>query len=917
MQESDSPSARAWHTTVRQLALPAALVLAVVVAALLLRHSLTHSQETGLAALCEAQSNATRASVEQAIGQRIDALERMAERWEASQGLTEELWRADAVHYIADLPLQALEWLDSDGIVRWVEPIDGNEDAVGLSIRFEERRRDAHERALATGKTAATRALKLVQGGSGFTVLVPLRVGGREDGCLAAVFRHEALLGRVLANAAPGFEIDVLNGGERVFQRSAEGADGSVAGAVWRTDVAGVPWSGATLPGEAVRDEHRTALPELVLLVGLLLAVSLGSAAFLARRARQHASRLEEAHERLRASERGLRTVKYMSDHALDAVFIIDRDGLILDANDSACRGLEYARDELIGTPISEVNPHLPSEAWAHHWSEIKRRGHLVFESEHVAKSGRIIPVEVVRGYIRFEDVECCCAFVRDISERRAAEAELRLLGQAVQQSLDGIFVTDTEDRLVFANDAFLDLHGYTLDEAIGEPLSMLYDRRSYEQTVVPALAQVRGAGSFQGEVEHRTKVGATFPMLQTLTILRDLAGKWVGTVGIARDVTEERAEAERRRTLERQLRQAQKLEAIGTLAGGVAHDFSNILTAILGFTRHARAELSRGGDVSSLIDRIDRTVDQGTGVTRSLLTFARQSPLERETFDLSARVEETLDLLRRLLPASIEVGGTRTPGTWIRGDATQVQQVLLNLAINARDAMPGGGCLLVEVKREGDEALLTVEDSGAGIQPDAIERLFEPFYSTKERGKGTGLGLALVHGIVADHGGTIDVRSTPDVGSSFRVSLPLAAAPSESDQGEAADAPNDTGGGALLLVEDDPHVHDALLLGLRGHGYEVASARDGAEAIERFHEAPDSFRAVLLDLDLPRIDGLSCLREMRRTRPDLPALVLTGNVSMSEADLGEPLLRKPFLVDELIGQIARLAPPRKSVRSA
>ena len=910
MTDTDAGRRREWKVHGRQLLWPGALALVVIAASVALWQSLAVSEQRALVALSDAQARAAETGVQQAFQQRVRALERMAARWAAAGGTPEELWFADARNYVRDFDLQAMEWVDPEGIVRWVEPLEGNRSALGLDVGLEQRRAEAHRRAVETGEVAASRKVTLVQGGPGFLVFVPIRRGGEHLGCLLAVIRFDALLnGTVVADSstAQDFGFTVHDGADVLFDRSARGAERPPTSSPWEVELAGVTWGGTATPGARILDQHLTALPESALLIGVLLAISLGSAALLASRSGEHARNLERAHARLRASERGQRLVKYMTDHAPDAIFILDDQGRIVDANNSACRRLEYTRQELIGMSVSDINPHLPREAWAHHWEEIKRKGHLVFESEHVSKSGRILPVEIVRGYIRFEDVDVCCAYVRDLAERREAESELRLLGQAVEQSLDGIFVSDNDNRLRFANNAFLRMHGFELDEVIGQPLSMLYAPAVYDELIAGALEQLWKQGSFQGEVDHLRKNGSSLPMFLTLTILRDAGGEPVGFVGIASDITEERLDAQQRAALEEQLRHAQKLEAIGTLAGGVAHDFSNILTAILGYTRHARAQLESGGELGDILDRIDRTVDHGTGVTRSLLTFARQSRLERSAFDLSAKVEDTLDLLRHLIPASIDVDGARSAGVWVRGDATQIQQVLLNLAINARDAMPLGGILRVGVRRQDQEALLTVEDTGCGMQPEEIERIFEPFYSTKERGKGTGLGLAVVHGIVADHEGTVHVSSTPDVGTRFEIRLPLAPAEPAETSGDAPAETASAGAGALLLVEDDPHVHDALRFGLRGQGFEVISAHDGEEALERFRGDPRRVRAVLLDLDLPKLDGLSCLKRMRAIRPDLPAVILTGNIATSEAELGEPLLRKPFLVEELLERIAHL----------
>jgi two-component system cell cycle sensor histidine kinase/response regulator CckA len=400
---------------------------------------------------------------------------------------------------------------------------------------------------------------------------------------------------------------------------------------------------------------------------------------------------------------------------------------------------------------------------------------------------------------------------------------------------------------------------------------------------------------------------------------IRDEAGTLIRRCGVATDITEQKQRERERERYEEQLRHVRKMEAVGTLASGIAHDFNNLLTAIFGYAGVARRNLSRGHPALFAIDMIEQAGRQASGVTNSLLTFSRKSTASKTPIDLGATIGDALRLLRHALPASIDlVQDMPEPRQiWIRGDATQMQQIMMNLAVNARDAMPDGGELRVSLRTQPHadaantnesatmpNAVLTVEDSGVGMPEDIRARVFEPFFTTKSRGQGTGLGMSVIHGIITDHGGSVEVESAPGRGSRFIITLPCCPAPSSMVSPTLQAARTRGDGQLVLLVEDNVHVRAIMTSTLRSAGYRVDQAADGFEALDRFEKHPAAFNVVVVDADLPKKSGLACLHEMRGRRPDLPGVLITGGAGADETSRDdEPLtlLRKPFQMTDLL----------------
>lgn len=369
---------------------------------------------------------------------------------------------------------------------------------------------------------------------------------------------------------------------------------------------------------------------------------------------------------------------------------------------------------------------------------------------------------------------------------------------------------------------------------------------------------------------------------------------------------------------LAEQLHQAQKMEAVGQLAGGMAHDFNNLLTVVLGNLELARTRLPVEHPAHEPLATIEQAARQATGVTRSLLTFSRKYKGSKRPIDLCDLLRETASLLERMLPdaVTLHLGGDISKPIWVEGDGNQLQQVLLNLAVNARDAMPEGGDLEVEIVQAtqplslgpaeaaaGPWARLTVRDTGQGIPAENLARVFDPFFTTKPRGQGTGLGLSIVHGIVKGHGGVIEVASAVETGTTFTVHLPTTAARPEAPETADAEAPLPAISGSVLLAEDNEAIRRLIRRSLEDEKLQVVEAADGAGLLEMYHRCRGELRLMILDIDLPRMSGLSCLRQIRRSGDMTPAIVITGasGVELEEDPIpATVLLRKPFRIPEL-----------------
>ncbi|HEY8369670.1 MAG TPA: response regulator [Thermodesulfobacteriota bacterium] len=504
--------------------------------------------------------------------------------------------------------------------------------------------------------------------------------------------------------------------------------------------------------------------------------------------------------------------------------------------------------------------------------------------------------------------------------ERRLAEARLRAsearYRTLFESALDAIAVWDESRRLVDANRAYCDLVGTSRAELLGEwhtPADAVApeDRERFEA----ALDELESTGALRGEFAIVSRDGGR--RLVDAIGMRSAPGLFLS---ILRDITE-------RRSLERQLQQAQRMESIGTLAGGVAHDFNNILTGIAGFADLALMRLSPTHPLYGDLLQIRKQAEHAAVLTRQLLAFSRRQVLERRRVDLNQIIREVEAFLRRVIGEQIAVDIRTSEGAEpAYVDPVQVEQVLMNLCINARDAMPGGGRLVVESgsirldadfcrvnawARPGAYTFIRVTDTGIGMDESILPNIFDPFFTTKGPGKGTGLGLAMVYGIVKQHDGLIQVESTPGKGSSFTVYFPVVEAKAEPAPETAAQTARG-GHETILLAEDDDMVRELIVRTLETAGYRIVTAADGEEALEVFERYRDDVALAIVDAVMPKLGAREVCRELRARKPALRFLVVSGySVSAIDEQLvqedGLPFVQKPFRPSDLLCRVREI----------
>ncbi len=625
----------------------------------------------------------------------------------------------------------------------------------------------------------------------------------------------------------------------------------------------------------------------------------------------QDITQRKRAEAELRTSEARFRT---FVDHATDGFFLYDVEtGVFTDVNQQACDSLGYARDELIGTspdrfdPIVAENPALMDEL-----TKRLRDGELIsFDSFHRRKDGRTFPVEVRLRPFRERGRLLSVALVRDITERKRAESALfeshRLLNSVIEGTSDAVFGKDKDGRYIMINSAGARIVGQTPPEVLGKTDAELFSEDSARR-VNELDRRIMASEQPHTTEETMTAQGVTRIYLSTKGALRDEQGNVTGLVGIARDITE-------LKRMEEQFRQSQRMEAIGRLAGGVAHDFNNLLTVINGYTELALLQVDEEDPNSQILEEILSAGERASTLTRQLLAFSRKQVLDPQVVNLNALIGEVLKMLRALIGEDIELGFLPEAHLdLVKVDRGQFEQAIINLAVNARDAMPQGGRLTIEtrnVAQTGEaayrEALppgryvqVAVTDSGQGMDAETKASIFEPFFTTKERGKGTGLGLAMVYGFLKQSGGHVEVDSELGRGTTFRLYLPWA----EDAQLVRPRAPDTEavprGSETVLLVEDDAAVRKFSKRTLRASGYEVLEARDGEHALQVAKQHTGPIHLLLTDLVMPRMGGRELTEILTRERPELRVLLMSGYTD--EAPMHSPtpeshytLLHKPF----------------------
>jgi PAS domain S-box-containing protein len=480
----------------------------------------------------------------------------------------------------------------------------------------------------------------------------------------------------------------------------------------------------------------------------------------------------------------------------------------------------------------------------------------------------------------------------------------LRVLDTALNVSKDGVLLTKFDPKavglqIVYANPAFEELTGYGTEEAIGRSPSMLCNESSkIDRETVHTALRVGAQGRF--EVQTRRKDGSRVWVEWNVVPVPDGDDGCAYRIAVLRDITE-------RRVLEERLRHAAKLEVLGHLSAGIAHDFNNLLTVIRGSTDLLGLLTESHPSAPALVGEIRTATERASRLIRQLLTFGRPGTATRQVLDLNRVVAELTEILRRTAGPTIrsEVETTAAP-LWVEADRSELEQVVMNLVVNARDAMPAGGRLRVRLTRAGDRAALEVSDTGSGIPDEVRARIFEPFFTTKGPDKGTGLGLATVHRVVHGSGGTIAVDSARGVGTTFRVELPLGRAPVRGHDPGGDDPASGAAGKSVLLVDDEPVVRSVARAILDGRGLRVTEAGDGTAALARL-AAGQRFDVLVTDVMMPGAGGGEVAARARELAADIGVVFISGYADSQPSVPGSVFLSKPFSPPDLLGAVEKV----------
>lgn len=594
-------------------------------------------------------------------------------------------------------------------------------------------------------------------------------------------------------------------------------------------------------------------------------------------------------------------------------VAILDPNGTLLYLNSVGCRLAGFASAE--GHAVAELFSAEASRAFLQDClPHAQRHGIWQGESMWRARDGRELTFAQIvmshrdsAGGLRFISL-----IARDVTHRRATEEILREQAALLEKAHEAVVVRDLEGRVLRWSAGATRLYGWSAAEAAGRPAAELLgvDPESYRT----AIATTMSAGNWNGELTKHAKGGVTLVIDSRWTLIRDAAGKPTSVLSIDADITEQRR-------LEKQMLRAQRMESIGALAGGVAHDLNNVLAPIVMGVGLMQSKTT-DPEILSVLETMERSAARGVDLVRQVLSFARGVEGRRGPISPQTLVRDLRKIMTETFPKSVMVTTTVAPDVGdVLGDMTQLHQVLLNLVVNARDAMPQGGQLILEAHNEmldesyaamhpeartGLHVVFRVADSGTGIPPEIIDKIFDPFFTTKEAGRGTGLGLSTAYAIVKGYGGFINVYSEVGKGTDIRVYFPAQKAGQRSEvETITRDLPRGRGE-RVLVVDDEESISSVVVRTLERHGYRATAVRNGAEALAAFVQRQPAFDVVLTDMAMPVMDGLATIVALRTLDPQVRIIAASGLGSNEKfvhvVNAGvQHFLQKPFTAEALL----------------
>ncbi|MDQ6957518.1 MAG: PAS domain S-box protein [Mariprofundaceae bacterium] len=629
-------------------------------------------------------------------------------------------------------------------------------------------------------------------------------------------------------------------------------------------------------------------------------------------------------------------SLRQIIDTARDAFIQMNADGIIIAWNPEAEKIFGWSSEQVIGRMVEDTI--IPPEHRSAHAQGLKeflasgKKG--VIAKQFVEITGihadeHIFPIEITVVPVRAGGTQTFNAFIRDISVRKQAEAQLRKLSRAVEQAGESIVITDKDGVIEYVNTAFTRINGYTAEKVIGKTPRILKSGKQNVAFYKGMWDTILTGKVWQSKIINRKKDGTLYPVMLTISPICNDTGEITHFVAVHADLTEHDE-------MQARFEQAQKMEAVGTLVGGIAHNFNNMLAGITGNLYLMRSKMQGMPELVDRVRRVEGLTHQAADMISELLVFARKGTVEKNDVDLAVFLKEAYKLTAVTLPSNIKVTQEFTNGTLpVHGDANQIQQVMLNLLNNARDAVANMDEPEIRIcleRYEADRGFLkgysgngrhafregqafarfSVSDNGCGIPKEQLSDIFDPFFTTKEVGMGTGLGLAMSYGAVHEHGGVLDVESEVGKGTVFSVYLPLV-----QPQATTVKAPDEKPvihgrGETILLADDERHVRETVAEVLETMGYKVLQAKDGREAMRIFKTNQDEITLAILDVVMPHYGGIQLAERIRKMSSDIPVIFMTGYdneqvLGSIEQPRNSKILTKPVQFEDLSHSIRQM----------